>query len=844
MFRILVLWAVVWTGWGLWAQTEASKSESTTSGLATVNGRPVLWEDRNGWAVAGDIIIARTSELLETKTDTGKAALLIRNENRRWPNNTVPFVIHSSVARPAEIQQAVDAWNSRTPFKLIPRTTESSYVQVRGDDSGCYANVGRVGGVQLVNVASGCGLGATIHEFGHAIGIYHTQARQDRDFYIRVEYDNIEKENWSQYDLEPGAFDFGPYDYSSIMHYSSGGFNAAPAPTIKTLPAGIPVGQRSTLSIGDVAAARRIAGTTNGTILVDSNPSGLRIVVDGEEITGPREFDWAEGSVHSLGIPEGPQAGTIARTRNLFARWSDNGPNTHSITVNRSEAGFYIANFAQQYQLPVSAGAGGQARVVNPSADGWYNLESEVTVEAIPDAGFRFANWDNDSAGYFGTLGNAQNPHRIPLLSSIHTLNATFTQGPITRINSNQPQTRVNIDGRAYALPSQFAWAPNTPHNLEAPALVSDSVQINGVDYVSFNSWSGGTAIAGSLGRGVTVTATGEDQNFSANFTRWGRFIELRSGNPSSWGSFSAQTPGQRNISGLSYYPAGTSVLMRADLRRPDAVFLGWGFDLAGTDLAQSLIVNSQTMVTARFGLRGNISTEAVTNAASYQASSVAPGEIVTLFGTDIGPEVPAFAAVGSNGRLLTEVAGTRVNFDGIPAPIIYLGANQISVIAPYALADKADGGFVTIEVTSPGRTVLPTTITKQSAIPGIFTANASGGGNCACLNQDGRVNSATNPAPKGSVVVLYTTGEGAVTPAVADGTIASGAAWGPMSPVRVMIGGRNAIVDYAGAAPGLAAGVMQVNFRVPPDMASGNVPIQMIVGNVAGSNRATVAVQ
>jgi uncharacterized protein (TIGR03437 family) len=182
------------------------------------------------------------------------------------------------------------------------------------------------------------------------------------------------------------------------------------------------------------------------------------------------------------------------------------------------------------------------------------------------------------------------------------------------------------------------------------------------------------------------------------------------------------------------------------------------------------------------------------------------------------------------------------VLFDGVAAPIIYSSAGQVSCIAPYAIAGKAN---VTVVVEYQGVNSNIVTVPVQAARPALFTANASGSGPAAMLNQDSSVNTAANPAEKGSIVVLYATGEGVTTPGGVDGQIANAVYPKPVAPVSVSIGGMPAEVLYAGAAPGLVAGVMQVNVRVPEGLAgTGAVPVQVTVGGAVSRTGVTLAVK
>jgi uncharacterized protein (TIGR03437 family) len=126
-----------------------------------------------------------------------------------------------------------------------------------------------------------------------------------------------------------------------------------------------------------------------------------------------------------------------------------------------------------------------------------------------------------------------------------------------------------------------------------------------------------------------------------------------------------------------------------------------------------------------------------------------------------------------------------------------------------------------------------------------MFSLDSTGKGPGAILNQDMSVNSASNPASRGGIVVLYATGEGQTKPAGVDGQPAAGELPKPVLPVSVRIGGLEAGVLYAGGAPGLVAGLLQVNARVPEGVSPGNsVPVILKVGAAESQPGITVVVQ
>ncbi|MBC7926642.1 MAG: hypothetical protein H7039_13390, partial [Bryobacteraceae bacterium] len=135
-------------------------------------------------------------------------------------------------------------------------------------------------------------------------------------------------------------------------------------------------------------------------------------------------------------------------------------------------------------------------------------------------------------------------------------------------------------------------------------------------------------------------------------------------------------------------------------------------------------------------------------------------------------------------------------------------------------------------------------TMLVQNASPAWFTADSTGLGQIAALNQDGSLNRAGNGAVRGSVLVLYGTGEGLVTPLPASGGLVSELTR-PVLPVSVLIGGVPAAIEYAGGAPGLVSGLLQVNVRVPESSPVGDaVPVVLLVGEFRSVTGTTATIR
>jgi uncharacterized protein (TIGR03437 family) len=224
-----------------------------------------------------------------------------------------------------------------------------------------------------------------------------------------------------------------------------------------------------------------------------------------------------------------------------------------------------------------------------------------------------------------------------------------------------------------------------------------------------------------------------------------------------------------------------------------------------------------------------SISAGGIVNGASNEAGPVAPGEVITILGSGLGPATAVYAERGDGGLLPVSLAGTRVLFDGIPAPLIRVHAYQVSAVAPYSLDGKP---ACQVSLIADGRKSNTVSLAVAATAPGIFTQDYTGKGPGLILNQDGSLNGIENPAPAGSTVRIFATGEGQTDPGGTDGKLADWPAPTPLAKVEVTIGGVEAKVLYAGGSPGLVAGQLHADVEVPPGLTPGAaVPVVMRVG-------------
>jgi uncharacterized protein (TIGR03437 family) len=223
--------------------------------------------------------------------------------------------------------------------------------------------------------------------------------------------------------------------------------------------------------------------------------------------------------------------------------------------------------------------------------------------------------------------------------------------------------------------------------------------------------------------------------------------------------------------------------------------------------------------------------TTSFASAASYQDSSsvgISPGELVVVFGQGIGAATMTTLSLDSNGAVSTSLAGTRVLFDGTPAPVIYTSTNQIGVVAPYNLAGKSS---VSVVVEKQGSQISSASLTVVPANPGIFTLDATGKGDGAIVRLDGSPVTTAAPAQVGDTLLLFGEGYGTAAPGLSDGAIVGSIPPVPAAKTSLLIDGQPVSILYAGGVPQLVNGVLQVNFQVP-QLAAGSHMIQLLVGD------------
>jgi uncharacterized protein (TIGR03437 family) len=178
------------------------------------------------------------------------------------------------------------------------------------------------------------------------------------------------------------------------------------------------------------------------------------------------------------------------------------------------------------------------------------------------------------------------------------------------------------------------------------------------------------------------------------------------------------------------------------------------------------------------------------------------------------------------------------VFFNGVPGPVVYSSATQVAAIVPFGVGT----GSLSIYVSYQAQTTAPVTLTVAGAAPAFFTLDYSGKGQAVAVNAaDGSLNGAAHPAKAGGYVLMYATGLGQTNPGGADGALYTQPYPLPVLPVTATIGGKTAVVQYAGGAQSLVAGILQINLQIPSGLTAGANAVAISVGGVSSPAGVTI---
>jgi uncharacterized protein (TIGR03437 family) len=227
-------------------------------------------------------------------------------------------------------------------------------------------------------------------------------------------------------------------------------------------------------------------------------------------------------------------------------------------------------------------------------------------------------------------------------------------------------------------------------------------------------------------------------------------------------------------------------------------------------------------------------------NAASLQSGPVAPGSVVSIFGSGLGPLSALTGTLQASSIIASQLGDTQVFFDNTPAALFYVQDSQINAQVPFETAGRTT---VKMDVRIKGLSVGSTSIPIASAAPGIFTWNGGTGLAVAMNGSTLTLNGASTPAPQTSVVIVFGTGGGATNPSGVDGRIPDTHPAALVLPVSATIGGQPASVPWAGDSSG-NPGMTEFDIVVPSNAPSGPQQVVVTIGGISSQPGALVYIQ
>jgi len=681
---------------------------------AFVRGKQILYEVRDGFAIyQGDMILAKASDLAAAKSHAASHPLMaLAGKNGEhsdsltiapnffatiglWPvvNGVVrvPYTITNvNTQNTANINAAITESNTQLAGVVQWEPATASDVNLVNFDfdpsnltGACEAYVGMVGMTQTIGGSINCTTTTILHEMGHTLGLYHEQSRADRNNYVNYMEQNIDKPNHDNFDIVGySSADSGYYNYASIMEYGPFNFNKdGVSPTLETIPPGMVLGDSlPQYTTGDLDGIMRLYAHAPSSITVDTNPTGLQVIVDSVTCAAPCVFNtWASGSQHTLSVPAANQTLQALNGQNyVFGRWNAVQVGTvmqpvtsQTITVTNSFGNGallspstspaitnYLASFIPVHPYSPTVSPAGDA-VITPSpapnssvtvnGSPTYLDRQLITLTVAPKAGFNFYDWY--PAPFFSLYTN---PFTFYLTDDMDTATANLVTDPVTTMAAASPDITATglgifpgfaigvVDGNgnvstAYT-PENFDATYNgsgfgTGKTVSFSTTATQSPVTTNIGY-QFSNWSGAGSPSGD-NLSVTVPASGVSTSTANYAPSFRSIIQSPLSCPDS--SYdneltvtSSPTGSNVNPEDVSdgyvdaFFNSGT-VTFTAGTGPTGLSFAGWTLDLSagGTTNPFPFLLTGQVLGTANFNISGaapltitSVSSTTVTNAA------------------------------------------------------------------------------------------------------------------------------------------------------------------------------------------------------------------------------------
>ena len=621
--RARFIWLLIVLAPTVFATLGLAQNASPISRSGIYRGHRVSFQIVKGKMIfEGDIALEHVDQKLPEKNLQPGATLDYLQY--RWPQvgsvYQIPYSIDPSSGDVANINAAVSNYNSIFSgiMQWVSHTSETDYVNFKLDptDTSGAGNsyLGRVGGQQPIWGSGSCTVATLLHEMGHATGFWHEQSRPDRNNYVTVLSSNmintLQLNSAQQFD---NIQSLTLYDWGSLMHYGAWGFTKNGAPTLESIPAGMPLSNNVGYSAADIDAIKRLYGAVPTAVTVTTNPPGLEAVVDGATITTPQTFSWGLNSTHTLSVPSNAQ--TLSGVAYTYGRWNDNGAASHTITVlpGNGEMAFpatapavtvYLASFIQlvPYSVAVSpANAGSVTATPAPQSysglgGAYFAARQQVTLAATPNAGQNFYQYINSPFWLPGGLST--NPKTFYVMDDGNSVNTTAyfspTSSPVFTVTSSPADSRffVIVDGTYWPAPKNFTsfydsgWNNGSNHTIGVdPTQWPWTLNSR---YV-FGGWSDG----GAQSHNVSLPST--STTYIASLTSQYYLSDY-----ANQGCAGAVSVVPSSPTGDGFYPGG-QLLTFSETPAAGWTFTGWQHDLSGNSNPQNIPMNDELLVTADY---------------------------------------------------------------------------------------------------------------------------------------------------------------------------------------------------------------------------------------------------
>lgn len=566
---------------------------------------------------------------------------------------------------------------------------------------------------QPMGGSTACAVGTILHEMGHVIGLWHEQSRPDRDSYITVNYNNVIKGSWSNFEVvTQNAQTLGLYDYASLMQYPPYSFSRNGGPVIETIPAGIPLANVEGVpvpatvdySAGDKEAIQRLYGTPPTQVTVTSNPIGLEVLVDGATVTTPQTYTWALNSTHTLAVKSGIQtltgdieaSTTSANFYYTYGRWNDSTSASHTITVRAGDggAGFpstspqvstYSANFIQLVPYTSAGYPSGAGTVsISPTpvtysspAGQYFVARQQATLTAKPASGWNFYEFNNGPYWLPGGLGANPKTFYVPDTGNPVNTTVEFANTPVYTVNATPDPFSSNlyayVDGGFVYLPHNLSsyydstWTAGSSHTL---SLDSPEYPYSSNSRYAFSSWNDGGVLTHSISS-LPAGAASYTAVLTPEFAPATNFPYPPCGGT---GALSPNSP-----TNDGFYPAG-QVLTYTASPTPGYSwdFAGWSYDLAGTASPATLTANDETLVFANFNITSPPQILSLNSLSPDSANAGGSAFTLTLNGTGFNSD--SLVSVNNTYRTLISATPNTIEVPVTTADIASTGTFQVFV--------------------------------------------------------------------------------------------------------------------------------------------------------------------